>query len=323
MTVPPSPQDPQAAAPQGLDLSAARSVATEQAPASAAGAPAGGAAAGGVPVPSLVFEADEQTFNDVVALSEQVPVVVHLASDKSPESTQLGESMATLVRAEGGALVLVRLDVEANPRVAQALAQAFQAQVVPTVGALVKSQPVPLFQNAVPEGQIKDLFGQLKQLAAQNGVTGTAVAQDGGDQAPAEDPVAHPEAIAAMEAGDLDGAAEIYRRALKENPGDDDARVGLARVGLLGRVKDLDLQQVRDAAARDTKDVDAALDMADLDVAGGFVADAFARLLTVIRLVAGDDRERVRVRLLELFEVVGVQDPRVVKARGQLMRALF
>ena len=113
------------------------------------------------------------------------------------------------------------------------------------------------------------------------------------------------------------------RQALAEAPADEDAKVGLARVGLLQRTRDLDPQAVREAAAADPRSVPAALDCADLDLAGGHVDDAFSRLLTVLTTSAGEEKETVRVRLLELFEVVGGTDPRVVKARARLMRSLF
>lgn len=154
-------------------------------------------------------------------------------------------------------------------------------------------------------------------------MNGRAVAT--GDDEPAEAPLPplHQEAYDALEKGDLDGAANAFTRALKENPGDDDAKAGLAQVGLLQRTRDVDLDQARAAAADQPSNLDAQFLVADLDVSGGHIDDAFARMLTLIRTTAGDDRERVRVRLLELFEVVGAADPRVTKARASLTRALF
>lgn len=324
MSVPPQQPGQPGAAPQpgsaaqpapagggqgGLDLSAVRS--RSAVPAQAAGQ--GGA---GVSVPALVFDVDEASFNSVVELSARVPVVLDLWADWCEPCKQLSPVLDRVVEGMGGALVLGKVDVDANPRIQQM----FQVQSIPTVVAIVQGQPVPLFQGAQPEAQVKQLFDQLVQLAGQQGMTERAVVAG-----QAEEPAgpAHPDALDALERGDLDGAEAIYREALAAAPADEDAKVGLARVGLLKRTRGKDLGQVRQAAADEPGSVDAALELADLDVAGGHVDDAFARLLGMLPTLAGDDRERVRVRLLELFEVVGAADPRVTKARSRLMRALF
>ena len=159
MTVNPS-QDP--GPQQGLDLSAVRSK----------NMPAGEQAAAAqdpnaVPLPSLVLDVDEAVFNDVVALSERVPVVIDLGSPASEESTQLSRALESLVSGYGGRLVLARVDVDANPR----LQQAFGVQAAPTVVAVIKGQPVPLFQGTLPEPQIAAYLDELLKLAAENGVT--------------------------------------------------------------------------------------------------------------------------------------------------------
>jgi putative thioredoxin len=136
-------------------------------------------------------------------------------------------------------------------------------------------------------------------------------------------PPLHQAAYDAIERDDLDAAATAYEQALRENPRDEMARAGLAQVGLLSRTRDADLAAVRTAAADAPHDVDAQLAVADLDVLGGQVQDAFDRLIDVIRSTAGPERERVRVRLVELFEVVGAEDPRVPAARRALASALY
>ena len=130
-------------------------------------------------------------------------------------------------------------------------------------------------------------------------------------------------AFDAIERGDLDGAAAAYEKALKENPADGDAQLGLAQVGLMRRTQGVDLQAARDAAAQQPDDVDAQTAVADLDVLGGHVEDAFGRLVDLVRRTSGDDRERARAHLLQLFAVVGSHDERVRKARTALMSALF
>lgn len=329
MTQPPQHPDPQSPAQpqpgaqtpaqQGLDLSAVR---TQRGGAPAGGAPGSSAPAGGalpdnaVEVPALVFDVTEETFNDVVQLSADVPVVIDLWADWCGPCKQLSPVLDRVVADLGGRVVLAKVDVDANPRIQQM----FQVQSIPTVVAIVQGQPVPLFQGAQPEPQVRQVFDQLLQAAAQAGMTKIAVPR--GQEMPEPEP-AHPEALAALEAGDLDTAAEVYRKALAEAPADEDAKVGLARVGLLQRTRALDPQTVRETAAADPRSVPAALDCADVDLAGGHVDDAFARLLTVLTTSTGEEKETLRVRLLELFEVVGSSDPRVVKARARLMRALF
>ncbi|GAB3271968.1 tetratricopeptide repeat protein [Microbacterium sp. MEC084] len=295
-----------------VDLSALKNRPAPGAP--GAGQPPVGAAAG---APSVVFDATEQSFQEVLELSRRVPVVVALWS---PRSGPVDAGLENAVRAQGGRLVLARVDVDANPQ----LLQAFRPQSIPMAVAIVAGQPVPLFAGPVPEDQLAQVFAQLLQLAAQNGVTGT-VPVDGADEAPAEPPLPplHAEAYAAIEVGDYDRAIAAYEKALKENPRDEEAQAGLGQVRLLSRVKGLDLQAARQAAAAAPTDVEAQLRVADLDIAGGHVDDAFDRLLELFAALPADERAPVRERLVELFGVVGAADPRVVRARGRLTSLLF
>lgn len=313
----PEPEQPRT---EGIDLSAARSVPREPgAGAAAPGAPAAQPAPGEVAVPALVMDVTEETFNAVVELSAEVPVVIDLWADWCAPCKQLSPILERVVESHGGKVILAKVDIEANPR----LQQLFQAQSIPTVVAIVKGQPVPLFQGALPEPQVKQYFDELLKLAAANGVNGRAVVAGSQEQGEPAETVRHPEALDALERGDLDAAEAAYSAALKEAPADEEARVGLARTGLLKRVRGLSLDEARKAAADDPASVDAQLAVADLDVAGGHVEDAYARLIELIRRTAGEERDRVRLRLLDLFEVVGSEDPRTVRARSQLMRALF
>nr|WP_206686689.1 MULTISPECIES: tetratricopeptide repeat protein [Microbacterium] len=301
-----------------VDLSSLRSRAAAPA-APAEGAPARSAA------PGLVFDATDESFGDVLELSQRVPVVVDLWAEWCGPCKQLSPVLEKVVTELAGRVVLAKVDVDANPQ----LAQGFRAQSIPMVVALVAGQPVPLFTGAVPEQQVREVFGQLLQLAAQHGVTGT-VPVDGApdadaDPEPAEPelPPLHQEAFDAIEAGDYARAADAYERALAADPRDEDARAGLGQVRLLARVQGADLPAARAAAAADPTDVDAQFAVADLDVAGGHVEDAFARLLDLFAALSDDDRAPVRERLLELFGLVGDTDPRVISARGRLSSLLF
>lgn len=294
-----------------VDLSSLRSRPTTPA---ASPAPVDGA-------PALVFDATDETFAQVLELSRTVPVVVDLWAEWCGPCKQLSPVLEKVVTELGGRVVLAKVDVDANPQ----LAQGFRAQSIPMVVALVAGQPVPLFTGAVPEEQVRDVFAQLLQLAAQHGVTGTVPvgdAPDAGDAEP-ELPPLHQEAFAAIESGDYARAITAYEAALAENPRDEDARAGLGQVKLLDRVQGLDLQEARAAAAARPDDIEAQLAVADLDVAGGHVDDGFARLLDLFAALPDDRRGPVRDRLLELFGLVGDADPRVLRARGRLASLLF
>jgi len=270
---------------------------------------------------AYVRDVDQSTFGDVVQSSTQHPVVVVLWAPWSEVSQQVAADLAALADDDEGRWLLARIDAEANPQVAAA----FQAQSVPTVVAVLGGQPVPLFQGAYPREQVRAVLDQLLAAAEANGITGRVAA----GPAPAEPepepalPPLHQAAYDAIERDDLPAARAAYEQALRENPRDAMARAGLAQVGLMERTAGADPRAVRDAAAARPDDVDAQLAVADLDVFAGAVEDAFARLVDLVRRTAGDDRERVRVRLVDLFEVLGTDDPRVVAARRALASALY
>ncbi|MDY0909538.1 tetratricopeptide repeat protein [Microbacterium sp. CFBP9034] len=274
------------------------------------------------PVASLVMDVTDETFPQVLELSRTVPVVIDLWAEWCGPCKQLSPVLERVVTELAGRLVLAKVDVDANPQ----LAQAFRAQSIPMVVALVGGQPVPLFNGAVPEAQVREVFAQLLQLAAQNGVTGSvAVDADAAPEEPVEPPLPplHAEAFEAIEAGDYPRAISAYEKALAENPRDAEARAGLGQVRLLDRVQGLDLQAARAAAAAAPTDVQAQFAVADLDLAGGHVEDAFGRILELFAQLPSEERAPVRERLLELFTLVGDADPRVLRARGQLASLLF
>ena len=311
-----------------VDLShlAAAAQARSAAGAGPAGAPAPGRSPGQVvDVPSLVIDLSDQTFEQAVQLSTIVPVVVELRSDGHEPSEALGPILERLTRELGGRVLLARVDAQANP----GLVNAFQAQAIPTVVALVGERPVPLFRGPMPEDQLRDLFDQLLQLAAQQGVVGRlnapdAEAEGGGE--PAEPPVnpAHEEALAAIDRGDYAGAVAAYEQVLLKAPADHEARAALVQVRLLHRLEGLAADETRRAGAEDAGDSAAQLRVADLDVSGGHVEDSFLRLLELFAARDdADERTAIRERLLELFEVVGAADPRVAAARARLANMLY
>jgi putative thioredoxin len=290
----------------------------------AAGTAAASQTAGAAPQGGVIVDVTDATFGRILELSRTVPVVVDLWAEWCGPCKQLSPILEKVVTELAGRVVLAKVDVDANPQ----LAQSFRAQSIPMVVALIGGQPVPMFTGAVPEEQVRQVFDQLLQVAAQNGVTGTvATDQEPSDasEEPQEPPMPplHAEAFAAIEKGDYAAAATAYEKALAENPRDEDARAGLGQVRLLERVQGLDLQEARAAAAADPQNVQAQFDVADLDISGGHVEDAFARLLDLFAALPSAERAPVRERLVELFGLIGADDPRVTAARNRLSSLLF
>jgi putative thioredoxin len=270
-----------------------------------------------------VVQGTDANFSEVINASVNVPAVLVLWSARLPESASYLDTVVALAASYGGRFQVVSVDVDANP----GLLRAFQIQSVPVTIGLVQGQPVPLFAGIQDEQEIRPVIDELLKVAVQHGVTGKVdVGAPGEGEEIAEEPPLpplHQEAYDAIERGDLEAAAAAYRRALKENPADADAELGLAQVGLMQRTTGVDLQEARAAAADNPSDIAAQTLVADLDVLGGHVEDAFLRLVDLVRNTTGDDREQVRTHLLSLFSVVGQHDERVRKARGSLMSALF
>jgi putative thioredoxin len=285
-----------------------------------------GSAPGGETVPGApVVAVTEATFaQDVMERSQTVPVVIDFWATWCEPCKQLSPALERLAAEFGGRFLLATVDVDAN----QQLAQAFGVQSIPTVVAVLKGRVLPLFAGALPESQVRQYLTEVLRVAEANGVTGRVQVSDAAepDEAePVEEPLPplHQAAYDAIEAGDYDAAIVAYEQALRESPADDLARVGLAQVRLLRRTSDVDVDVARAAAAANPDDVDAQILIADVDVLGGHVEDAFLRLVDTVRRTSGPDRERARSHLVELFDVVGNDDPRVPPARVALANAVF
>jgi putative thioredoxin len=285
-------------------------------PAAAAGAgPA--SQAGPVTVPSLVVEATDASFTGILDLSQTVPIIVEL---------YVGEPSADLIRVVtgyAGRLVLATVDAAANPQ----LTQAFRAVAAPTVAAVVAGRPIALYEGELPQDDVKQVLDQVLTLAVQQNVTGTVTPQeaDAPPVEPAEEPLPphHQEAYDAIAEGDFETAIKEYRTAIAQDPRDRLAVAGLAQVSLLARLAGVSAADIRQAAGTAPDDVDAQLAVADLDVSGGHLDDAFGRLLDLFPSLDQAGKDRIRTRLLEYFEIAGTDDPRVTAARRRLTALLY
>jgi putative thioredoxin len=228
------------------------------------------------------------------------------------------------VRSYAGRLQLATVDIDTSLQIRQAL----QVQQVPMVLGILAGQPVPLYVGDQPDDAIRQVLDKVLEAAAANGVTGRleGVSEEEPPEPEAEEPElpeTHQRAFDAIEQGDFAAATAAYEQALAANPADDEARLGLGQVRLLERTAGIDLNTAREEAASAPTDVEKQTLVADLDVLGGHVEDAFARLIDLVRATAGDERNAAREHLVQLFDVVGPADPRVKTARTALMSALY
>jgi putative thioredoxin len=282
-------------------------------------------ASGAVPPPSgVVVAVTEAAFQtEVLDRSFQVPVVVDLGSPRAQPSAVLTPLLEKLALEHAGTWVLATVDVDVNPRIAQA----FGVQAIPSVFAVIKGQPMELFQGALPEPALRELLAELLRVAEANGVNGRVEGVEAPDAEAAEpEPVGDPRfdaAYDAIEAGDWDAAEAAYRAVLDQAPADVDAKAGLAQVALLRRTDGADVESALAAAAAAPDSLDAQALAADIELLTGRVDEAFARLVALVARTSGDERTDARDHLLGLFTLVGDTDPRVAKARTALANALF
>ncbi len=298
-----------------VDLGARRAAAQRQQQRSASGDSASS---------SHVIDVTDATFNaEVVDRSRSVPVLVDFWAGWCQPCKQLGPILEKLANEAAGKWVLAKVDIDANPGLAQQLAR-MGVQGIPFVAAVVAGQMLPVLNGAAPEGQVRQVLDQLFAALRQQGL----MPEGGADQAaeaagqPAADP-ARVEAEAALRRGDLDAAAAAFGQMRKADPGDAYATSGLARVELHRRVRSYDADQVRKEAADRPDDPGAQARAADVELAEGRVEEAFDRLIGTVRRTRGDERDAARKHLVALFEVLPPDDPRVAAARRRLASALF
>ncbi|WP_310962699.1 tetratricopeptide repeat protein [Nocardioides terrisoli] len=284
--------------------------------------PAGGGASGAVSGAYSVY-VDEQNFQSVLESSMSAPVVLaFLSPSRSAESVTLADTMQVLSNEFEGRFLLGRVDIDRSPQIAQAM----QIPSVPLVVLVAQGRPMPLFQQSAPIDDLRAALTQVLQQLTASGFSGRHQPRSGEVDAETGEEALDPRyapAQDALERGDVDAAVAEYQKLIDANPADSEAAAGLAMAQLLKRTQGVDLNQAREAAAARPDDVDAQTMVADLDLLGGHVDDAFNRLIDLVRRTSEGDRDKARTHLIGLFGAVGNEDPRVQRARRDLASALF
>lgn len=266
----------------------------------------------------LVRDVTEASMGEVVALSQDVPVILEFYGQGHQPT------LGPTVESFGGRLVLATIDVSTSPELVKGLG----VTGIPTVFAIIQGRPAPLFQGMPPEDDVKKLFAEVLQVASQAGVSGIVDTQEGPpgpDGEKPSEPAWLERAQSALSENDLDGARLAYQEGLSGDPRNQDALLGLAQVELLARIRSAGktAEEIRaDAAAHPTDDRAQFL-VADLDLAGGHLEDAFRRLLGLFAEADAERRPSIRDHLVGLFDAVGASHPAVIAARSQLTSLLF
>ncbi len=299
-------------------------------------------AAGG---PDPVMDGDQKTFmQDVVEASRQVPVLVDFWATWCGPCKTLTPTLEKVVRASGGRVRLVKIDIDQNRQLVQQLAQiGLPMQSVPTVAAFWQGQIADLFQGALPESEVKKFIENLLKMA--------------GGQMPSADLIG--EAKELFEAQDFSGALEIYATLAQQEPENVEALAGLARclIALDEEQQAKDMLDNLDAKLQASPEISAVRAQIELAEAGRIAQSKFgifeerlaanpddheARIELAVALNAADKRaeaaqqlleaikrdrawneEAARKQLLKFFEAWGFDDPATLKARRGLSALLF
>ena len=291
------------------------------------GAPAAAGGQGGPGGPSAyAVEVSEASFQTIVEASMTAPVLlVFYSRTTMPESADLAANIETLSGEFEGRFLAGLVDVDAEPGIAQAM----QIPSVPLVVVVLEGRPMPLLQDVVPMEELRAALTQVLQQFTAQGITGRHQPRPVGApvaEAEGDEPAVDPRYAAAQDAlgeGDIELAVAEYQKLIDANPADSEAAAGLAMSLLLLRTQGVDLDEARAAADANPDDLEAQTLVADLDMLGGQVDDAFHRLIELVRRTSGGERNQAREHLIALFGAVGNDDPRVLKARQNLASALF
>jgi putative thioredoxin len=270
-----------------------------------------------IKVPDVMALGTEANLKSFVTISGTVPVLIDFFASDLESSKLLSEKLIGLVRSLNGKMFLLRVDTQASLSVAQA----FGVKEVPSVVALIKGQPIPLFEGDQTADTIQTVLNRFLEVASENGANGTLeVSNEFAEPQVQELPPKHKAAYDAIDAGDYEAAVRHYEAALNENPADSMAVAGLAQSRLLIRTKNINFEEVL-ASAPDG--LDAVLIKADACLAVGHVAEGYQAILTRFAAADKDEREKLRKHLLELFSISTPDAPELAAARRALAALLY
>ncbi len=263
-------------------------------------------------VPALVIQVDANSIRDYLAISDSLPVLVLFVQENDPASQSILSTVKLLTEKTAGKILTLVVDAVKSPE----LAQAFDLKQIPTLLGMLKGQPAPLFAGDQPAEQVQLIIDRVIQVGKENGLTGTVKVSE----PEPELSITHQQAFAAIEENNYPLARSLYEKALVENPNDQLAEAGLAQIKLLMRLEGKDLPSLVSSLGQDK---DAVLERVDALVATGAASQGFEQLLVLFESTAKDQREPIRLRFVELFLIVGNEDPAVIKARKNLSLLLF
>jgi putative thioredoxin len=263
-------------------------------------------------VPALVIDVDSNSIRDYLAISDTLPVLVLFVQETDPTSQSLLKTVKSLTEKAAGKILTLVVDAAKSPE----LAQAFELKQIPTLLGMLKGQPAPLFAGDQPAEQVQLIIDRVLAVGKENNLTGTVQVAE----PQPELSITHQQAFAAIEENNYPLAKSLYEKALVENPNDQLAEAGLAQINLLIRLQGKDLPALMSSSEENTG---AVLDRVDAFVATGAAQQGFEQLLALFEKTAKDEREPIRLRFVELFLVVGNEDPAVIQARKNLSLLLF
>jgi len=263
-------------------------------------------------VPALVIQVDANSIRDYLAVSDILPVLVLFVQENDPASQSLLSTVKSLTEKTAGKILTLVVDAVKSPE----LSQAFELEQIPTLLGMLKGQPAPLFAGDQPADQVQQIIDRVLEVGKENGLTGTVKVSE----PQPELSITHQQAFAAIEENNYPLAKSLYEKALVENPNDQLAEAGLAQIKLLIRLEGKDLPSLASSSGQESETV---LDRVDALVATGSAKEGFEQLLELFEKTAKDQREPIRLRFVELFLVVGNEDPAVMQARKNLSLLLF
>jgi putative thioredoxin len=269
-----------------------------------------------IKVASLVLRGNQSNLKRLLEISNSVPVVIDFHTDRGDQSKALSPKLEALIKAQNGRILLVQIDIDAEPQIAQA----FQITQAPSVIAVLKGQPVPLFSGDQPNEALVTVFDRMLQVAGENGLVGSVEVDENIVEEAPRLPPRHEAAYAAIDAGNYAEAISQYEAQLAESPADALAKSGLAQAKLLLRTDNIDFEAILASAPEDLAGL---LLKADAFVAVGHPAQGFSVILTRFANSDSTDRDLLRKHLIELFEVCPPDSPEVSAARRALASMLY